>query len=230
MAKPKKCYEKIIVTFYVQRHGEKGPGPNDLAELTEKGITDVMTSMANNMRGVTLDRAYFSLKFRTLQTVFCSILSLFRIGTFSLTNRFQMEAREGFDYTSAPDLGRYMEFDACVKSIAKERMVPITVSLWQEVAPAMINHLTAKVTEELKKIAWEIGFNRKTTDKKEYSVLVGCHSPVSELATLTPKSTPMLREGDIMKYTVEVEKLDDVAPDEIFRPTIISSEYIPRGF
>jgi len=210
--------EKKVVNVYVMRHGEKGSGPNDLAVLTGAGREQVMKSAQNNLTDITFDGLFCSLKFRALETVVCATSVLP-----DRNNGLGVKAQEEFDYSSAPDLERFKELSAEVEKRSESEKRPATVALWQEVAPAMISHLRKKITDAIVTAAIEVA---EDSAKDEDNILVGCHSPSSELACLNPEKMPMLRESDIVKYTVEVYK----GHNKPGGGKIVSSKYISRGF
>lgn len=215
--------DKKTVIFFVQRHGQKAPGPNDLALLTEEGRKQVMQSALNNLSGLTFDALYCSLKFRTLETVVCATSVLE-----NKNNGKSVITMEGFDYSSAPDLDKFNDFAAEVKRRSIEENRPINVALWMMVAPTMIDYMRGQMIVTIKDVAIETVRNNYD-DKNELYVLVGCHSPVSELACVDLSTMPMLQEADMIKYTVEVDSDNGWDGAGVFA-TIISSEYVPRGF
>ncbi|MFH1284687.1 MAG: phosphoglycerate mutase family protein [Candidatus Peregrinibacteria bacterium] len=212
---------KKTVNVYVMRHGQKQSGVDgDLAALTEIGRKQVIDSAAKNLVGIKFDGLYCSLKFRALETVVCAISVLPE-----KNNGLSVIAREAFDYSaSIPDIKQYFKLSARVNELAKERDQPITVALWNEVTPEIIGHFAKKMHHGIIHAAWEV-----TEDKPrqiEFNVLIGCHSPGSELVTLDPENTPLLREADIFFYRVELS--DETGTGGRFQLT--ESRLIDRGF
>lgn len=213
-----------IVNVFIMRHGEKEDGKkigisNDLTSLTPLGVEQVINSAKTNLFGIIPDALYCSLKYRAAQTVLtaCSVLP-------NRNNGCSVIALDGFDYSSAPNLNLYSQYTAeaekRVKSGEKE-----TVAMWMDIAPEMVRHLREKIQQTIIKVAYVVP---RSSRKEEYNIIVGCHSPSSELAALDPVTMFMLREADIVKYTVMV------GPCRIYEDysvaKIIASEYIPRGF
>jgi broad specificity phosphatase PhoE len=217
MAKPKKV--KIVV----MRHGEKTAATpersNDLSELTPKGVQQVVDSATNNLLGYKPDALYCSLKYRAMQTVLgmTSVLPG-RNGGLSII------ADNRFDYSDAPDLKNFGDWEKEAKRRVAEEDKKETIEMWLDIAPTAVGFLRNKITESLKMTAVEIA---STSDKDEYTVFVGCHSPVAETACVNPADMPRLQEADIVVYTVEVYDYDPLGGSVA---DIVASEYIPRGF
>ncbi len=207
---------KKTVNVYVMRHGQKQSDVDgDLAALSETGRKQVIDSAAKNLVGIKFDGLYCSLKFRALETVVCAVSALPE-----RNNGLSVIAKEAFDYSSSiTDIKRYFKLSARVAELAKERDQPITVALWSEVAPEMIGHFAKKIHHGIVHAAWEMVEEKPR--QTEFNILIGCHSPGSELVTLDLEHTTMLREADIMQYVVNLN-----GPET----KIVASRYIDRGF
>jgi broad specificity phosphatase PhoE len=208
---------KKTVKIVVMRHGEKTAAtperPNDLTELTPKGMQQVIDSATNNLLGYTPDALFCSLKYRAMQTVLLMTSVLpGRNGGLSII------ADNRFDYSDAPDLKNFGDWEKEAKRRVVDEEQKETIAMWLDIAPQTIGYLREKITKAIWNTAIEIA---SKGDKEEYTVFVGCHSPVSEVACLDPRSMPRLQEADLVVYTVNVN--EDSA-------TIVGSEYISRGF
>ncbi len=212
---------KKTANVYVMRHGQKQSGVDgDLAALTEIGKKQVIDSAARNLVGIKFDGLYCSLKVRTLETVVCAVSVLPE-----RNNGLSVIAKDAFDYSaSMPDIKLFFRLSNRATELAKERNQPITVALWNEVAPEIIGHLTKKMQHGIIHTAWEVIENKPR--QTEFNVLIGCHSPGSELVTLDPENTTLLREADIYFYKVELD--DKVGAGGRFQ--ITESRLIDRGF
>ncbi|MEK9151324.1 MAG: hypothetical protein AAB547_01690 [Patescibacteria group bacterium] len=199
------------------RHGQKESGGNsDLARLTKNGRLQVMSSAANNIKHIGFDALYASCKFRTLETVVSAVSVLP-----NRNNKLSINTDIGFDYTGAPGLDQFKQASEEVSLLALGK--PVTVAMWMAVAPEMIGFLRERFTRTLLATAHyhHAGAIGRKETKGMLNILVASHSPVGELACLDPETTPMLREADIMRYTI------DVLPRET---KIVEVQYIPRGF
>lgn len=211
---------KVVVNLYLMRHGEK-----DGDQLSKLGAAQVAWSAKRNLSGLTFDRFMCSLFGRALRTVITVVKAL----GWS-TKGVIIEASDSFSYEEAPFLAKYAEYSAEVKR-REEAGESVTVATWLEVAPTLIGYLRKKISDALLEAAETTHFSSPSDEKKdEYNVFVGNHTPVAEAACLNPAKTPMLREGDLMKYTVEISfiAMADVSTD--IKSKIVASEYIPRGF
>jgi hypothetical protein len=212
---------KKKVNLYVMRHGHKdaGSGPNDLALLSKMGEEQVLNSTRRNLMGLDFHGLYCSLKYRTLQTVVLATSLLKR-----RNNGLGIAARIGFDYEGAPDLGEQFIHDKKkIEQKAKEQDVRVSIGMWRDVSPRMVDFLRIRLIHEIEGIA----VNHCLEDNKdeEINILSGSHEVVGELACVDPISMPPMREADIVKYVLNVERTQgDIGAE------IISSEYIDRGF
>lgn len=207
------------INVFVIRHGQKeSGGNNNLARLTKEGRFQVLHSAAKNLKHVEFDALYASCKFRTLETI-VSAVSVLPQRNAGLTIHTDI----GFDYTGAPGLDQYEQASKEVMLLSLGSRNPVTVATWMEVAPEMIGFLRDRFTKKLIATAryHHVGAIGRKEAKGVINILVGSHSPVGELACLEPETTPMLREADIMRYTI------DVLPRET---KIVEAQYIPRGF
>lgn len=209
-----------VVKVYVLRHGHKDPvsGPNDLAILSREGQEQVLSSARSNLANIDFEGFYCSMKYRTLQTVVLA-MSLFP----KRNNCLGIEPKWGFDYSGAPNLGEKFNADKRkIEEIAKAQGIPVTIRMWHDVSPSMVNFLRSRLIKELKSIAIE---HAKEIKKDEVNVLVGSHEIVGELACINSSEMFPLREADIVRYVIEV-----VESNSCVEAKIISAQWIDRGF
>lgn len=182
---------KKTVRFWVIRHGERN---GDKDELTEKGFQMVRESARHNLSDVPrFDAAFFSGMHRVRQTAETVLETLGR--TCALTSE------QGFGFAWAADDKRW-PFKEATKRVeeAKAAGAQETADTWLEQWPPALM-VRGRFLGTLLLRAQMLA-DRHTDDSIE--VLVGSHSPCSEMAALDPKATPRLREADIMQYVVEV--------------------------
>lgn len=205
---------KIRVFFDVMRHGEK-----DLDQLTPKGFEQVKASAKANLNAFTYIAAFYSGMSRTKQTVETALQA---IGQAVCNIRKEW----GFGYLWAED-PKWPIGEALDRVIARVSAGEAeTAALWIEEWP-VTRAIRGRFIGTLEK--WALHFaeqlNRDLSrgpihpdmDVPKLRVLVGSHSPTSELACLDPASTPRLREADGITYCMEVDTVT-------LEVTMISSE------
>lgn len=205
-----------MVCFYVMRHGKWAPreeGEED-GPLTEEGIQQVVRSAQEHLWDVKIHMALHSGKERAEQTARITLANIKRrSGLKSI-----VEKDEGFSYELGDYLGDYenqwLYEDASAKvKEAKASGKAETVDLWLKNWPKALI-FRGRVQQALVMWAWIIAGDSKYTD---YNVFVGSHSPVAEAAALDPKSTPRLREADIIRYEVEVSDTGTIISSDVLR-------------
>lgn len=178
------------VHYWVMRHGQKDP---DKDALTDKGFEMAKAAAKHNLSNVTFDAAFFSGMQRVKETAE-TVLS-------TLGQKLSLTADQGFGFGWAADEKRWPYKDA-TNSVeeAKKGGAQETADLWMEKWPPALmvrGRLLATLLFRAQALADSI-------KKDSINVLVGSHSPTSELAALDPRNTPRLRETDLIHYEVQV--------------------------
>ena len=178
------------VLYWVMRHGQRN---GDKDELTEKGFEQVKASATHNLGNVKFDAAFYSGMHRVKQTAETAL------GAIGQT--LPVTADQGFGFGWAADEKRwpYKEANSRVEA-AKAGGAQDTADLWLEQWPPALmvrGRLLATLLLRGQMLA-------DSSKGDTVRVLVGSHSPTSELAALDPKSAARLRETDIMHYVVEI--------------------------
>jgi broad specificity phosphatase PhoE len=178
------------VNFWVIRHGHKDPEKD---ALSDKGFEQVKASAKHNLNNVKFDAAFFSGMHRVKETAE-TVLS-------TLGQNVPLTADQGFGFGWAADEKRWPYKEATNQvEAAKAAGAEETADLWMEKWPPALmvrGRLLGSLLYRAQALA-------DSVKKDEINVLVGSHSPTSELAALDPKTTPRLRETDVMKYVVEI--------------------------
>src|SRR3989338_63386 len=126
------------VKIYIQRHGEKGKGPNgnnDLALLTPEGELEVETVAWECLRGIKFSKLCCSYKPRALQTVVTALMALPEGN-----QRLGIDVRLGLDYEGCPDDEYYAALKLIPTYREQHRSYP-SVQWWFEQAPKMMGFL-----------------------------------------------------------------------------------------
>ncbi|MBI4264821.1 MAG: histidine phosphatase family protein [Acidobacteria bacterium] len=178
------------VLFWVMRHGQRN---GDKDELTEQGFEQVRASAKHNLSSLTFDAAFFSGMHRVRQTAETVLTTL--------GQSVPLVADQGFGFGWAADEKRW-PFKEATRRVeeAKAGGAQETADLWLEQWPPALmvrGRLLATLLLRAQMLA-------DASQRDTIRVLVGSHSPTSELAALDPKTTLRLRETDIMHYAVEV--------------------------
>jgi broad specificity phosphatase PhoE len=172
------------------RHGQKDP---DKDALSEKGFDQVKASAKHTLGNVKFDAAFYSGMQRVKETAE-TVLS-------TLGQNLPLTADQGFGFGWAADEKRWPYKDATnMVEDAKKGGAQETADLWMEKWPPALmvrGRLLATLMFRAQALADSI-------KKDSINVLVGSHSPTSELAALDPKNTPRLRETDVIHYEVQV--------------------------
>lgn len=206
--------EQILLNIYGMRHGEK-TGGGDFALLTNDGIQQVIRSAQKNLCGIEFHGLYSSGKARANQTVACC-------QTVGICGG--IEDLNEFDYSDCPFLDRYAEYSTKAQELAKGEHV--AVGHWREAAPEYTNYFRARLILAFEEIA--LGLHMvDDTYSPQYNILVGNHSPLIELAAPADEF-PLLREADIIRYTVEVEYSAKTLLE--YKSKIINAVFLDRGF
>lgn len=178
------------VHFWVMRHGQKDP---DKDALSDKGFEQVKASAKHNLSNVKFDAAFFSGMHRVKETAE-TVLS-------TLGQSLPLTADQGFGFGWAADEKRWPYKEATNQvEAAKAAGATETADLWMEKWPPALmvrGRLLGSLLYRAQALA-------DSVKKDTINVLIGSHSPTSELAALDPKNTPRLRETDVIQYVVEV--------------------------
>ncbi len=195
------------VHFWVMRQGHKDP---DKDPLSDKGFEQVKASAKHNLSNVKFDAAFFSGMHRVKQTAE-TVLS-------TLGQSLPLTADQGFGFGWAADETRwpYKEATNMVEA-AKAAGAQETADLWMEKWPPALM-VRGRL---LGSLLYRAQARADSVKKDTINVLIGSHSPTSELAALDPKNTPRLRETDVIHYVVEVG--DD-------GPKITKSDVVPAPY
>jgi len=178
------------VHYWVMRHGQKDP---DKDALSEKGFEQVKASAKHNLSNEKFDAAFFSGMHRVKETAE-TVLS-------TLGQSLPLTADQGFGFGWAADEKRWPYKEATNQvEAAKAAGAEETADLWMEKWPPALM-VRGRLLGTLLSRAEALAAAAKGDTVK---VLVGSHSPTSELAALDPKTTPRLRETDVIHYVVEV--------------------------
>ena len=195
------------VHYWVMRHGQKDP---DKDALSDKGFEQVKASAKHNLSSVKFDAAFFSGMHRVKETAE-TVLS-------TVGQSLPLTADQGFGFGWAADEKRWPYKEATNQvEAAKAAGAQETADLWMEKWPPALmvrGRLLGSLLYRAQALA-------DSVKKDTINVLVGSHSPTSELAALDPKNTPRLRETDVIHYVVEVG--DD-------GPKITKSEVLPAPY
>lgn len=178
------------VHFWVMRHGQKDP---DKDALSDKGFEQVKASAKHNLSNVKFDAAFFSGMQRVKETAE-TVLS-------TLGQSLPLTADQGFGFGWAADEKRWPYKEATNQvEAAKAAGAVETADLWMEKWPPALmvrGRLLGSLLYRAQALA-------DSVKKDTINVLIGSHSPTSELAALDPQNTPRLRETDVIQYVVEV--------------------------
>lgn len=193
---------KITVRVRIRRHGDKD---GDL--LTPKGEEQITAAAKKNDANITWDLAAHSEMFRAQQT---ARLSLTATGQKLPDSKIVEFPGFGYDHAAHPDFPFPIE-----KKTAGGPYDQQTVGEWIMLWPMSCQKIRTTIGLSIRAIALiAAGYG----EKDEYNIIVGAHSPTSELATRN-LTTGMLNEADAIDYIVEIDR-------DTWKATIVSDTVV----